>query len=53
MNDKIKLVQCPNCMQIFNEHFASLSRADNKTLICAKCGTKEAMDAMKLGRGEK
>ena len=33
---------CPNCGKKYSEHPA-LSRKDNETLICADCGTKEAL----------
>lgn len=34
---------CPKCGQSYTEHPA-LSRVDNESLICADCGTREALD---------
>jgi hypothetical protein len=33
---------CPRCKQTYTE-YPALSRVDNKTDICSKCGTAEAM----------
>ena len=33
---------CPRCKNYF-EGFAAISRKDNKTEICDKCGTEEAL----------
>jgi hypothetical protein len=33
---------CPRCKQAYTE-YPALSRVDNKTDICSKCGTAEAM----------
>ena len=33
---------CPNCGRKYSE-CPALSRKDNETLICADCGTKEAL----------
>ena len=43
METRIKRI-CPRCNKEFTEHPA-LSRADNKTLICPLCGTREALEA--------
>ncbi len=43
MEKRIKRI-CPRCGKEFIEAPA-LSRADNKTLICSTCGTKEALEA--------
>lgn len=37
-------VRCPRCGRE-RERLAALSRVDNETLICDKCGTEEAMFA--------
>ena len=43
---------CPECRKEYNSRPA-LSRKDNKTMICPKCGTKEALDTVRelLGSG--
>jgi len=33
---------CPRCYQIYKD-YPALSRRDNKTPICSKCGTEEAI----------
>ena len=33
---------CPRCKKDYTE-YPALSRVDNKTNICSKCGTAEAM----------
>lgn len=33
---------CPRCKKDYEE-YPALSRVDNKTNICSKCGTAEAM----------
>lgn len=38
------LAKCPKCGCSIPEHTAALSRYDNKTYICASCGTAEALD---------
>jgi transcription elongation factor Elf1 len=44
------LMKCPKCGRE-TEWLRSLSRADNKTMICDECGTKEALDAAGLTEG--
>lgn len=39
MKNKVK---CPNCGRIITDRGA-LSRKDNKTTVCSKCGLKEAI----------
>lgn len=47
MTRKILEIQhCPKCEKDFTEHPA-ISRDDNETEICPKCGIKEAMEAYK------
>ena len=36
---------CPRCHKAYHGSPA-LSRADNKTLICSDCGTREALDSI-------
>ena len=36
---------CPRCGKAYHGSPA-LSRADNKTLICSDCGTREALDSI-------
>lgn len=42
---------CPLCGQAYREHPALL-RADNKTLICPDCGTREALESIGVGTEE-
>ncbi len=39
-----KLNQCPQCEEYFTEVGAALSRKDNETVICHKCGTAEGLE---------
>ena len=43
---------CPICGKTYIGHPA-LSRADNKTLICPDCGTREALSSLGLSEDEK
>lgn len=36
---------CPRCGKAYSKP-AALSRADNQTLICPDCGTREALDSI-------
>ena len=48
-NSNIQSWVCPKCGQLTNE-YPALSRIDNKTNICPKCGMTEALsDAVKHG----
>lgn len=38
--------KCPLCGSSIFEHMAALSRRDNKTEICSRCGSKEAVQDM-------
>lgn len=40
----IEIQKCPKCGKEFTEHPA-ISRVDNETEICSKCGVDEAVDA--------
>ena len=44
-NDLRELRICPRCGKPYAEPPA-LSRADNETLICSDCGTREALDSI-------
>lgn len=44
-NDVSQLSVCPRCGRTYCEPPA-LSRADNETLICPDCGTREALDTL-------
>lgn len=43
-------MKCPRCGKEA-KRLLSLSRADNKTMICDECGTKEALDDAGLTEG--
>lgn len=43
-------MKCPKCGKE-TEGLRTLSRIDNKTIICDECGTKEALDAIGLTEG--
>ena len=42
---------CPLCGQIYIDHPA-ISRADNETLICPDCGTREALQGLGIDATE-
>jgi predicted RNA-binding Zn-ribbon protein involved in translation (DUF1610 family) len=44
-NRKPIIKKCPNCGEMENMRYPALSRMDNKTKICSKCGTLEALQA--------
>lgn len=44
-NNTIRIAVCPRCGRTYHEPPA-LSRADNETLICPDCGTREALDSL-------
>ena len=47
------LKQCPICKNLYNEPSA-ISRTDNKTEICSRCGTKQALEVfMKYEKSKK
>ena len=48
--ERIENMKCPRCGKEVNKLLA-LSRADNRTMICDECGTKEALDAAGLTEG--
>ena len=47
---KENIMKCPKCGKE-TEWLRAISRADNKTMICDECGTKEALDAAGLTEG--
>ena len=42
---------CPRCGQEYRG-YPALSRADNKTMICPDCGTREALESMGISLDE-
>lgn len=42
---------CPKCGETYRERPA-VSRADNRTLICPDCGTREALESMGISPDE-
>jgi RNase P subunit RPR2 len=50
---KVIIKLCPRCQAALNPQDAknALSRKDNKTIICADCGTAEALEEMLGGLG--
>lgn len=45
----VQLRTCPRCGGFYSGHGA-VSRADNLTVICPDCGTREALEALVLMR---
>lgn len=45
----VQLRTCPRCGGVYSGHGA-VSRADNLTVICPDCGTREASKALVLMR---
>lgn len=50
-DDVTTLAVCPRCGRAYCGRPA-LSRADNKTLICPDCGTREALETLGISREE-
>jgi transcription elongation factor Elf1 len=48
-----KLKKCVNCNKYHDISLASLSRKDNKTMICSICGMKEALQDIGITIGKK
>ncbi len=44
-DNTIRITICPRCGKSYSEPPA-LSRADNETLICPDCGTREALESI-------
>lgn len=52
MKDNIREIRvCPLCGKAYVEQPA-LSRADNETLICPDCGTRQALESIGIGTAE-
>lgn len=52
MKDSItRMAVCPRCGRTYYERPA-LSRADNETLICPDCGTREALESLGVSADE-
>ena len=49
---RFRSAKCPLCGKIYHEPPA-LSRADNETLICPDCGTREALEGLGLDTVER
>lgn len=49
LNENIRT--CPICGNQYKGHSA-VSRADNKTLICPDCGTREALASLGISKDE-
>ena len=47
-----RVSKCQKCKREFRG-YPALSRVDNKTWICPRCGVKEALDATNLSEKEK
>ena len=47
----ITIRTCPRCGKTYSGHPA-LSRADNETMICPDCGTREALESIGVSREE-
>ena len=50
-NEEIRFGVCPRCGQSYTGRPA-LSRADNETLICPDCGTREALATIGISEEE-
>lgn len=50
-NETVQKRICPKCGETYRERPA-VSRADNRTLICPDCGTREALESMGVGKTE-
>ena len=47
----ITIRTCPRCGKTYSGHPA-LSRADNETMICPDCGTRESLESIGVSREE-
>lgn len=47
----VQLHACPHCNKIYSGHGA-ISRADNLTIICPDCGTREALQSIDVNEKE-
>lgn len=46
------ITECPKCGRNFTKLLA-LSRTDNKTMVCDKCGIMEALDSLAFHKKQK
>ena len=47
----VQLHTCPRCGEVYSRHGA-VSRADNLTVICPDCGTREALESIGVDEKE-
>lgn len=47
----VQLRTCPYCGEVYSGHGA-VSRADNLTVICPDCGTREALQSIGVDKEE-
>lgn len=47
----LQLHACPRCNKVYSGHGA-ISRADNLTVICPDCGTREALQSIDVNEKE-
>ena len=47
----VQLRTCPHCGEVYSGH-GSVSRADNLTVICPDCGTREALQSIGVDKKE-
>ena len=47
----VQLRTCPRCGEVYSGHGA-VSRADNLTVICPDCGTREALQSIGVDEKE-
>ena len=47
----VQLRTCPRCGGVYSGHGA-VSRADNLTVICPDCGTREALESIGISKEE-
>lgn len=50
-NETLQKRICPKCGREYKERPA-VSRADNRTMICPDCGTREALESMGISPDE-
>lgn len=50
-SSSFEIRKCPLCGRIYSERPA-LSRADNETLICPDCGTRQALESLGVSAEE-
>ena len=50
-SNEVRLRKCPKCGKVFAGQPA-VSRADNRTLLCPDCGTREALESIGVDKDE-